>query len=122
MVVIEIPPNPNCDTVDMRIFHDLAPARVVSHVRLERAHSTPQWYEVTGWALNGATTPALVQKVDDSGDGVVLLVYGSDAGLRFRPLDSHGPWRLDDPQQWGAPFLLTTDEADVKCVEPKKKS
>ena len=122
MVVIEIPPNTNCDTVDMRVFHDLEPPRVVSQVRLEREPGAPQWYEVIGWSLDGTTMPAQVQKVDDSGEGVALLIYGSSAGLRFRPLGSASPWRLDDPQQWGAPFLLTTEEADVKCVEPKEKS
>ena len=122
MIVIEIPPNPNCDAVDMRVFHDLAPPRAIRQVRLERGPGTPRWYEVVGWGMSGTTTPAWAQKVDDSGEGVALLIYGADAGLRFRPAGSSEPWRLDDPQQWGTPFLLTSDEADVQWADAKKKS
>ena len=122
MVIIEIPPNPNCDAVDMRVFHDLEPPRSVSQVRFEREHDAPRWYEVTGWTTSGATTPALAQKVDDSGEGVALLIHGGDAGLRFRPANSKTPWQLHHPEQWGTPFILTTDAADVTWVEPTKNS
>lgn len=113
MITIEIPPNPNCEAVDLRIFHDLEPPRGVNQVRLER-HGSPQWYRVTGWTLQGSSCPALGRKVDDSGEGVVLLVSGGEAGLRAQPADRRDPWRLDYPEQWGAPFLLLADAQDVR--------
>ena len=113
MIAIEIPPNPNCEAVELRIFHDLEPPRVVSRVRLER-HGSPQWCRVTGWTLQGDRCPALGRKVDDSGEGVVLLVSGGEAGLRLQPADYQDPWRLDHPAQWGAPFLLLADAQDVR--------
>ena len=109
VIVIEISQNPNCEAVEMRVFHDLEPPRRVSRVRLERAGGESRWWDVTGWTVSGAAAPALAQKVDDSGDGVAFLIYGSDAGLRLRPAGSGTPWQLGHPEQWGLPFLLTTE-------------
>lgn len=116
MLVIEIPPNSNCEPVDMRVFHDLEPPRAVTHVRLEEAGAGggPQWYAVTGWTATGSPCPALARKVDDSGEGVALLVSGGDAGLRLQPENRQAPWRLDDPGQHGAPFLLVPGLSDLR--------
>ena len=48
----------------------------------------------------------MAAKVSDSGDGVVVLVYGGDEGLRLRPSGSSSEWSLDDAEQWGEPCLL----------------
>ncbi len=113
MIVIEISPNPNCEAVEMRVFHDLEPPRPVTRVRLERAPGQPEWCAVTGWTLKHTACPASVRKVDDSGEGVTMLVSGGEAGLRLRPADDAAPWRLDDPRQWGSPFLLIGDPRDL---------
>lgn len=115
MVLIEIPDNPNCAAVDTRLFHDLSPAHPVAQVRLERQPGVPEWHDVTGWTTSGSPCAALAQKVDDSGDGVAVLVYGGDAGLRLRPAGSDGPWALAQPAQWGEPFLIVGDPDDVRA-------
>ena len=114
MVVIEIPQNPNCETVDMRVFHDLEPPRPVTQVRLERERGVLQWYEVVAWTLAGTAEQAHAQKVDDSGEGVAFLIYGGDAGIRLRPAGNSQAWQLDHPKQMGLPFIITTDVADLK--------
>ena len=73
-----------------------------------------QWCAVTGWTLAGTPCPALVRRVDDSGEGVALLVSGGDAGLRFQTEDLADPWRLDDPRQWGMSFLLMSTPHDLR--------
>lgn len=122
MIIIEIPPNPNCEMVEMRVFHDLGPPRAVRRVRLEPTPGAPQWCDIVGWTTTGAPQPARAVKVDDSGDGVVWLIYGGDAGLRFRPSGSAEPWQLDRPEQWGEPFLLIADASDVQYAESTKKT
>lgn len=114
MIILEIPPNPNCDAVEMRLFQDLEPPKPVSQVRLKRGTEESEWYEVVGWTTDGTVQPAVAQKVEDSGEGVAILVYGGNAGLRLRPVGSAGAWQLRQPQQWGLPFLLTTDSADIR--------
>ena len=113
MVVVEISQNPNCEPVDLRVFHEVEPPRRVRRVCLEQTPGEPAWYEVTGWTTLGQPCPAVAQRVDDSGEGVALLLHGGDAGLRLRPEDSRTPWDVNDAQQWGVPFLLMADEAGV---------
>lgn len=114
MRVIEILHNPNCVEVDTRIFHDLTPPQPVAQVCLEQESGTARWYAVTGWTAAGTPCPAFVQKVDDSGDGVALLVYGGDAGVRLQPVERNAPWRLGDLEQWGEPFLIIGDLSDIR--------
>ncbi len=116
MVLIEIPDNPNCSAVDTRIFHDVSSARPVSQVRLERQPGVAQWYDVTGWTTAGLPCQAVLQKVDDSGDGVAFLLYGGDAGVRLRPAGRGEPWGLTEPEQWGEPFLIVGDTEDVSTA------
>ena len=113
MIVIEIPPNPNCAATE-RVFHDVEPPKAVTKVRLERVPNEPQWCLVTGWTLQNTPCPATARKVDDSGEGVVFLIAGGEAGLRLQPTHQPRPWRIDDPHQWGVPFLLLADRADVR--------
>jgi hypothetical protein len=98
----------------MRVFHDLEPPQPVRQIRLERETGQAQWCDVTGWTTAGVPCPALVQKVDDSGEGVAFLVHGGDAGLRLRPVEHHTPWQLGDSQQWGEPFIILADRGDVR--------
>ena len=114
MVIIEIADNPNCPQADLRVFHEVEPARSVRCVRLERHPGEPVWYAVTGWMSEGRPCPALRQKVDDSGDGTAVLVHGGDAGLRLQPAGVPQPWGLDHPEQWGEPFLIMADAQDIQ--------
>ena len=119
MILIEIPTNPNCASVELRVFHDLAAPQPIHQVQLERHEGQPQWCDVTGWTTAGVPCPALLQKVDDSGDGVAFLVSGGDAGLRLRPAAHQQPWHLEDPRQWGEPLLILADARDARGVEPE---
>ncbi len=114
MIVIDIPDNPNCATEEMRLFNNLEPPQPVTQVRLEHNNTAPAWYAVTGWTTNGTPCPAQIQKVDDSGDGTAFLLYGGDAGLRLQPASQPTPWQLDQPHQWGEPFMIVADREDVK--------
>jgi hypothetical protein len=115
MIVVEIPPNPNCDPVDMRIFNavDGGP-RPVRALCVARAGGVPAWHDVIGWTAEGQPCPAQAAIVEDSGEGLATLIYGGTGGLRFRQADSRQPWDAAAPEQWGLPFYLTTDVHDIR--------
>lgn len=119
MIAIEIEPNPNCEPVDLRVFHDVGPPRRVAQVRIERSAMPTHWCVVTGWTQANTTAPAYARKVDDSGDGVVWLITGGDAGLRLQPSWQPRTWSLDEGEQWGEPFLLIGDPADIRFLDEK---
>ena len=122
MIIIEIPPNDNCEAVEMRVFHDLEPARPVTRIRLEREQGKPAWFDVTGWTVGGQPCPALAQKVDDSGEGTAFLIYGGDAGLRLRLAGSREPWQLGHQHQWGEPFFITIDINELQFSSSFQKT
>lgn len=117
MVVIDIPPNPNCASVDTRIFPAVSSAQPVSQVRLARQAEEASWHDVTGWTSTGTPCPAMIQKVDDSGEGVAFLLHGGEAGLRLKPAGRSTAWRLDDAAQWGEPYLIVSDLSDIHIAQ-----
>jgi len=73
-------------------------------------HVAPGVFQVPGFW----TCPAQARKVDDSGEGVIMLVSGGDAGLRLQPGGAPAAWSLTNPAQWGEPFLLIADPEDLR--------
>lgn len=112
MIIIEIPENSNCQSMDMRVFHDLERSRVVEQVCLEREPGRPEWFEVVGWTERGEACIAGAQKIDDSGEGVAFLIHGGTAGLRLRFAGSQESWSEASAEQWGEPILIVADSKD----------
>lgn len=114
-VYIEVEANPNCPAVDPMRYRELGPPSRVARVRIFDRRDDGEWCLVTGVGPSPDTRwgPAYVRKVEDSGAGVAYLVYGGSWGLRLCPTEREAPWSLDAPDQWGEPYLLLTDAADV---------
>jgi hypothetical protein len=106
--------NPNTGFVDDRVFQERSEPQPVMQVLRKRA-GQDVWCAVTGLDAQGRPVPALARKVEDSGEGMCYLVYGSLWGLRLKDPSCSDPWSLEDPHQWGEPFLLLpADGTDLK--------
>ena len=106
--------NPNCESVEGRVFNEREKPRAVAYV-LRTREGKDLWCLITGLTAAGQPCPALARKVDDSGDGTCYLVTGGVWGLRLQDPSRAAPWSLDDPQQWGESFmLLPGDGEDLK--------
>ena len=114
-MVIEIEPNANCSEAEMKVFQEMGPAVVVREICYYRKGPKPQWCAITGWSIEdgGKPCPALAQKIGDSGDGEAILIYGGNGGLRLSFSHNIAPWSLDDPNQWGEPYLVYSNEHDI---------
>ena len=71
------------------------------------------WCRVTGWSSQGPCT-AMSALADDSGEGVVLLIYGGDQGLRLQPAGSSDDWDLTNGAQWGEAVLMLAEGTPVE--------
>ena len=71
------------------------------------------WCHVTGWSSKGPCT-AMAASAEDSGEGVVLLVYGGDEGLRLQPAWSLEVWDLANSAQWGEACLMLAEGTPVE--------
>jgi len=129
-VYIEVEANPNCAGREGMRYRELGPPLPVVRVRIFDRRDEGEWCLVTAVQGEGAAPwgPALARRVEDSGVGVAYLVFGGAWGIRLCPVDrarpssvtdeSCLPWSLDDPDQWGEPYLLLTDSHDLVLAEP----
>jgi len=100
-----IDPNPNCPEGCSQRFQTTSEARRVSRIRYAPGDGTSIECDVSGWssAGRGSPCPARAALVEDSGAGVVTLLYGGDWGLRLVPRDGRPPF--------GEPYLLLDPDA-----------
>ena len=110
LIEIDVESGPNCDWPLMRIFEAQEEPREVSRVVAMLRDGSDGLCQVTGWSDDGPC-PAYASRVADSGEGVVLLVYGGHGGIRLKPADSNEPWDVTDSRQWGEPCLLLAPDA-----------
>src|SRR5690242_12889665 len=95
--------NPNCESIEGRVFHERTPPRTVTHV-LRSRNGQERWCRVTGLEGDWRECAAVARKVDDSGDGTCYLVTGGAWGLRLNAAEAVEPWSLTSSTQWGEPF------------------
>ena len=60
---------------------------------------------MTGWSEQGSCQ-AYAARAEDSGEGVILLVYGGDEGIRLKASTCSEDWDLESSNQWGEPCLM----------------
>ena len=118
-IYLEVEENENCEYMPLQLYEGHAEPVPISRVRMQDFVHPEAVYEVTGWDSGGdldgpgSPVPAMYVPVSDSGQARAHLVYGGDFGIRFRPSGSEGDWSLDDPDQWGEPYVVLTDENDL---------
>jgi len=103
-VNVFIDPNPNCPEGCDQRFHAVSAPRPVRLIRYAGGGDEVEC-DVAGWTSAGGGTPCDAQAVpvEDSGAGVVTLLYGGDWGLRLTPRDGGPPF--------GEPYLLLDEDA-----------
>ena len=112
---IEVEENDNCEYMPLQVYEARAASVPVRRVRLFEPDRPQGVCEVIGWCSDsalGAVCPAMYVPVSDSGQAVVHLIFGGDWGVRFRQYGGEA-WDIENPNQWGVPYLMLTDGADV---------
>ena len=71
------------------------------------------WCDVVGWNEDGPGVAYAVE-AEDSGEGVILLIYGGPWGIRLRPEGNPEEWDLTSASQWGEPCLMLGKDTPVK--------
>ncbi len=96
-----------------RVFDLLEEPRPVTRLYAADLNGVDGWQQVTGWSECGIC-PAWAALAEDSGDGVILLVYGGDGGIRLKADDDPTLWSLTAGGQWGEPCLML--DKDTPCA------
>ena len=116
-IEVEVEAGNNCDFSLHRIFSVVEEPKEVVRVEAPGIRGELAMVEVIGWGEDGPC-PAYAVRIEESGAGEALLVYGGDWGLRFMPLTLEEEWSLDSPNQWGENFLSLDDESQVRFLDP----
>lgn len=115
---LDIPANDNLAEPCMATFTVTGPAIPIHTIRLW-LDTRWAWCAVTGWGESGAE-PAVLQPIEESGDGPARLITGGEHGLRFAEIsgpDAPAPvWNLEAPSQWAEPFLISTPEVEFRTA------
>lgn len=114
-IYIEVDENDNCEYMPLMLYEAHADAVPVTRVVLDEPGRAPGEYQVTGWSSDngGAPCAAMYCPVSDSGQAVVHLVFGGDWGIRMKPANSAAAWNIDDPEQFGEPYIMLMDASAV---------
>ncbi len=117
---VEVESNPNCESSVFLRFKEVAPPRPIGHVKIYDRKSQGEWCAVTGWCDDNdrPVCSAYAQKVEDSGAGLTLLVFGGNFGVRLKPENCLDDWDLNHPEQWGEAYLSLSDEGDIRYSQP----
>ena len=113
LIEVEVTAGENSPLDLHRMFDLLEEPRPVSRVMAPNFVGEDVWCDVTGWTEDGPC-PAMAALSEDSGEGVVLLVYGGSEGVRLRPAGSPTEWDLSDAGQWGEACLMLGKDTDTE--------
>ena len=113
LVEVEVVSGENSPLDLHRMFDLLTDPIEVVRVYATNPMGEDLWCRVTGWSSQGPC-PAQSALAEDSGEGVVLLVYGGDQGLRLQPAGSGEEWDLASAGQWGEACLMLAKGTPVE--------
>ena len=96
-----------------RVFDILGEPQPVSQVYTSDLLGTDTWCDVVGWNESGPCQAFAVLS-EDSGDGVILLLYGGNEGIRLKPATGSDDWDLTNHDQWGEPCLMLDKDSSYR--------
>ena len=88
------------------MYRHVSPPREVFCIKYQaNGEETP--VQVKGWdAQTNSPCAAYACRIEESGDGTALLVYGGSGGIRMKSLDDEREWSLSASDQWGETHLV----------------
>ena len=113
LVEVEVVGGENSPLDLHRMFDLLSDPIEVMRVFATNPMGEDLWCRVTGWSSQGPCA-AMSALAEDSGEGVVLLVYGGNEGLRLQPAGSRDAWEITNSNQWGETCLMLANGTPVE--------
>jgi hypothetical protein len=88
------------------IYRDVSPIRELYCIKYD-IDGKERPVQITGWDAD-TNTPcsAYACKIEESGDGVALLIYGGSGGVRMKLLEDETKWDIQSTEQWGDTHLV----------------
>lgn len=115
---VDVSESENCPMDLVRMFDTLEhPIKICKLITADR-NGIDVLCDVIGWSDIGPC-PAYAVPVEDSGDGVAMLIFGGNEGIRLTVSGTTCEWALDNDYQWGEACLLVDKEVFTVPVATK---
>ena len=103
---LEVEPCSNCQESVSKIYHVISKSRPIGSIQYERGGKEIP-VSITGWDAK-TETPCLAYacQIEESGDGVALLIFGGNGGIRMKPIDDNAEWDVNNSNQWSESHLV----------------
>lgn len=103
---LEIESNPNVERSFDMVYRDISPTRELYCIKYKiNGEDLP--VQITGWnAETNSPCSAYACKIEESGDGTAMLIFGGSGGVRMKLLEDESPWDIKSNQQWGDTHLV----------------
>ena len=102
---VDVEANENTNENFSMLYRDVSASREVYCIKYNiEGNESP--VQVIGWDKEtNSPCAAYACQVEESGDGVALLIHGGSGGIRIKPLEDEMEWRLGAPKQKGETHL-----------------
>jgi len=115
---IDVSESANCPMDLVRMFDALgSPIKICKLITADR-NGIDSLCDVIGWSDIGPCS-AYAVPVEDSGDGVAMLIFGGNEGIRLAVSGTTYEWSLSNDDQWGEACLLVDKEVFTVSDETK---
>jgi len=103
---IDVEPNDNINSRVSTLYRDRGTPREVYCIKYD-LQGTDEPVQITGYDLDtGKPCPAYACPIEESGDGLALLIYGGSGGIRLKRLEDESAWDVSSTNQWGETHLI----------------
>ena len=103
---IDVEANKNINKNFSMLYRDVSTSREVYCIKYQ-ADGVDLPVQVKGWDKDtNSPCAAYACQVEESGDGVAILIHGGSGGIRMKPLEDETEWKLGEKNQHGETHLV----------------
>lgn len=114
-LMFEVDENPNCGGMPQLIFNTMSTARRITHIKTSKSGKDLSFHPITGWRSQdgGSACDAWAIRIEESGSGEGILVFGGDWGLRLMDPAFPEAWDINSKHQWGEQYFILLEDSEV---------
>ncbi len=114
---LEVEPCSNCQESVGRMYNVISEPRQICSLQYEKDGKEID-VAVTGWDGETETPcPAFARRIEESGDGVALLIFGGNGGIRMKPIKDDSNWDVNNSNQWSESHLVYPQDSVVTYLD-----
>lgn len=114
---LEVEPCSNCQESVGRMYNVISESKPICSIQYEK-EGIEIPVSITGWdGEMEAPCPAYACRIEESGDGVALLIFGGSGGIRMKPINDDSNWDVNNSNQWSESHLVYPRDTVVAYLD-----